>query len=169
MNASQLIHQMQLNANRIRALVDGISQEQARWNPAPDSWSILEVVNHLYDEECLDFRVRLDIILHRPQEQWPPIDPQGWVKERQYNQRDLANSLENYLSERKKSLAWLKNLGEVDWDTNIPAPWGMISAGDMFVAWAAHDLLHMRQLVELQHAYAMRLSDPYNSTYAGEW
>ena len=85
MDPAQLTQIMALNAERIRALAAGVAPDAARWKPDPETWSILEVVNHLYDEERLDFRVRLDTILHRPEEPWPRIDPQGWVTERRYN------------------------------------------------------------------------------------
>ena len=101
MNLDLLAVQMADNARRIRNLIEGVSVEQARWKPEPDAWSILEVINHLRDEEKEDFRVRLDIVLHRPDQPWPPIDPQGWVTERQYNQRELEQSLEDFLQNGK--------------------------------------------------------------------
>lgn len=70
-------NQMANQAGIIHSLTLGISDVQARWKPDPQSWSILEVINHLYDEECADFRVCLDIILHHPDQPWPPINPQG--------------------------------------------------------------------------------------------
>jgi hypothetical protein len=171
MNPEALIQQMALNAGRIRSLASGVSPAQAIWRPEPSSWSILEVVNHLYDEERLDFRVRLNLILHHPeQEDWPPIDPPRWVVERRYSQRLLEPSLANFLKERQASLAWLQSLGKSDWQAAVPAPWGgLFHAGDMLAAWAVHDLLHMRQRVELQHAWAVRQARPYDSGYAGEW
>ena len=164
-----LIEQLEINSRRIQAMVEGVSDEQAHWKPDAASWSILEVVNHLYDEERQDFRVRLDIILHRPGEAWPPIDPQGWVTERQYNQRNFEQSIENFLSERRDSLKWLKDLRGEDFTTSVPTPWGSITAGDMFASWITHDSLHMRQLVELIHAWIVRISEPYSGDYAGEW
>jgi hypothetical protein len=157
------------NALRVRALVQGVSDEQARWKSAPDTWSILEVVNHLLDEERHDFRVRLDYTLHRPGEPWPPIDPQGWVVEHRYNEQDLGDSLDAYLAERGASLAWLRGLEEPDWQATYQAPWGPISAGDLFASWVAHDLLHTRQTVELLWAYGVAELRPYQTRYAGEW
>lgn len=49
----------------IGQLASGVSGEQARWKPNADSWSIIEVVNHLYDEEREDFRVKIKHILGR--------------------------------------------------------------------------------------------------------
>src|SRR5512142_433583 len=101
MKAEQLIAQMERDTQRILVLVEGISAEQAAWRPHAETWSMLEVVNHLYDEEREDFRVRLDITLHHPTQPWPPIDPRGWVTARGYNQREFASSVQNWLDERR--------------------------------------------------------------------
>jgi hypothetical protein len=169
MDMESLSAKMAENATRIRALVRGVSGQQARWKPDPASWSILEVVNHLLDEERQDFRVRLDYTFHRPGEPWPPIDPEGWVTERQYNQTDLETSLDAFLAEREASLAWLKDLPAPNWQATYEAPWGPIPAGDLFASWVAHDLLHMRQLVELHWAYTTAELGPYRVDYAGVW
>ena len=59
-------------AEIVRQLVTGITWVEARARPEPESWSVLEVVCHLYDEEREDFRQRLDIMLYRPDDKWPP-------------------------------------------------------------------------------------------------
>ncbi|HOU42135.1 MAG TPA: DinB family protein [Promineifilum sp.] len=171
MELDEMMAQMSLQAGRIRALADGVAAAQARWRPDAESWSILEVVNHLADEEREDFRTRLDFILHRPGEAPPPIDPQGWVTARGYNQRDLAESIDRFLGERQTSLAWLRGLGAPDWATIVSAPDGSwrIRAGDMAAAWVAHDLLHTRQLVELHWAWTQQAVAPYATDYAGSW
>ena len=169
MDLAFLTTQLANHANTIQSLTLGLSDEQARWKPDPQSWSILEVINHLYDEECSDFRVRLDIILHDPAQPWPPINPAGWVTERLYNQRDLVQSMANFLDERHKSLAWLSGLDAPDWQASVTSPFGTMRAGDMFSAWVAHDLLHLRQLAELHWAWTLKSAQPYQVNYAGEW
>ena len=157
------------NAERIKTLVAGISTDQARWKPDPNSWSILEVINHLYDEERKDFRIRLDIILHHPEQDWPPIDPEGWVISQRYNERDLESSLENFLRERRVSLEWLDSIGQFDAEKIYQAKFGAISAGDMLCSWAAHDQLHLRQLIELHRSFTEVQVKPYQVEYAGQW
>ena len=161
MELDRFIVQMADNAGRIRALAEGISDEQARFRPDSDSWSILEVINHLLDEEREDFRVLLDLALHRPDEPRPRISPGAWVTERRYNERDLGQSLQDLIAAREASLAWLKGLSAPDWEAAYQVPWGVIRAGDIFAAWVAHDLLHMRQLVELHWAYTTHLLYPH--------
>lgn len=169
MNLDKLISQLASQAEAIRNLVQGTAAEPARWKPTPDEWSILEVINHLYDEETEDFRAHLDHILHLPEQPWPRIDPGGWVSARQYNQREIGESLSNFLRARQESLAWLRSLGTPNWAATAEAPFGQISAGEMMAAWVAHDLLHLRQLVELQWAQTGRRVAPYQLRYAGDW
>jgi hypothetical protein len=157
------------DAAAIQALVQGVTDEQARWKPDPTSWSVLEVVCHLLDEERSDFRVRLDLTLHRPGEPWPGINPQGWVTEREYNSQDPAASLTAFLREREASIAWLQGLPPPDWSISREAPWGTITAGDLMAAWVAHDLLHMRQLVELRWSLTRAELAPHSVEYAGQW
>ena len=169
MDTSGLIRQLEIDLERFRALVAGISDEQARWRPDSQAWSLLEIVCHLHDEERLDFRLRIEAILNHPGEEAPPIDPEGWVSEHHYNERDLQAELDGFIAERQKSTAWLKSLEAPDWEATYQAPWGRLRAGDIFAGWLAHDLLHMRQLLEHHWAYLNRQCTPYSTMYGGEW
>jgi hypothetical protein len=153
----------------ITSLLAGVSQTEAQLKPDPESWSFLEVVCHLYDEEREDFRVRLDIILHRPKDPWPPIRPQEWVTIRKYNEQDLAEMLEKFKAERANSMEWLKVLSAPNWEAECQTQFGSMQAGDMLSAWVAHDNLHTRQLVELRRGRILRITEPYRVQYAGDW
>lgn len=48
-------------------------------------------------------------------------------------------------------------------------PWGRLSAGDVMASWAADDLLHLRQLIELHYAHVLQQAKPYDVQYAGDW
>jgi hypothetical protein len=170
MEAAALIEELAQGSKIVESLLAGITQEEAQIKPDLESRSILEAVCHLYDEEREDFRQRLDIMLHRPKEKWPPIRPEEWVTERHYNEQDLATVKKNFLAEREKSLEWLKGLKNPDWEAECDTPFGTtLKPGDMLSAWVEHDVLHLRQLVELRHEHVLRLAKPYQVRYAGEW
>ncbi len=170
MDPAPFVTALETNAPIIVALTRAVPPQQSRWRPAPDEWSALEVINHLADEEGEDFRTRLDTVLHRPEADPPPIDPEGWVLAREYNTRDLDESLDRFLAERRRSLAWLRALAAPDWSRSWSHPSGFtIRAGDLLAAWAAHDLLHLRQLVELQYHGRTEDAAPYDVEYAGPW
>jgi len=170
MDMSAITQRMEANTNVISSLASGVSGEQARWKPNAESWSLLEVICHLYDEEREDFRTRVDLTLHQPDTPWPPIDPQGWVTSRGYNGRNLATKLQAWLEERAKSLAWLRGLSNPDWSISRPRPrGGTIRAGDVMASWLAHDHLHIRQLNNLHYLWHKQQSAPFDVGYAGEW
>lgn len=169
MNFQFYIDRLSQSAAVISSLVQGVNPDQARWKPAADRWSILEVMNHLDDEERDDFRMRLDFLLHKPGQSPPPINPPRWAVERAYNERDLQQSLERFLKERQASLQWLRMLRDPNLEQTHQLPHGPIRAGDILASWAAHDLLHVRQLTKLHYEYLNRESAPYQTEYAGTW
>ena len=169
MEFTALYQELTHSTEMIRSLLADIGEEEARVKPSRGSWSTLEVVCHLYDEEREDFREHLDFILHRQHEDWHLIDPQGWVKTRKYNEQDFKKMKAKFFQERKKSLGWLKGLKNADWNTVYRSEFGSMRAGDMFASWVAHDNLHIRQLVELRRKSIERKTKPYKIRYAGEW
>jgi hypothetical protein len=170
MNAPAMIDHLAWGAEAIRAMVQGLDDDEARWRPPSGGWSALEVVCHLRDEEVEDFRRRLDLALHRPAEDWPPIDPERWAGDRRYNERSLAPETEGFLGERRHSLAWLRRLPAPDWSSAHTHPrLGTMAAGDLLAAWVAHDLLHLRQLARLRYERLQALAAPFQPDYAGRW
>ena len=162
-------HTLRLSANAavVASVFEGVALEQARWKP-DGGWSMLEVLNHLCDEERDDFRQRLDLTLHHPSQEWPPIDPEGWATQRAYNQRDLQPSLADFLAERRRSVEWLRSLHSPDLTIARRHPQGFeLRAGDLLASWIAHDLGHVRQIVDIQRQYLAATALPYSIEYAG--
>jgi hypothetical protein len=153
----------------IQSLLAGITDNEARTKPAPDSWSILETLCHLYDEERQDFRPRLQFILGHAEGSWPSIHPDAWVTERRYNEQNLRTMKDKFLAERSQSLDWLRGLESSEWDAVYAADGRGLRAGDIFASWVAHDNLAIRQLVELRRARLERVTQPYSIVYAGDW
>lgn len=170
MNATALFQHLENNADVIGASIHGAPRDQATWRPAPESWSILEVMVHLLDEEREDFRVRLDHTLHKPDVDWPPIDPAGWVSDRAYADRDLEESLQAFLEERRKSVDWLRSLTSPSWESKHVHPrFGSMDAGTLLASWVAHDYLHLRQLARLSFEHVKHLAGSHSVEYAGDW
>ncbi len=152
----------------VEALVAGLPETDWRWRPPEGGWSILEVVNHLVDEEVHDFRTRVRSTLEDPAREWPPMDPEGWVAERRYQDRDPGESLRRFREEREESLAWLGGLADAPWGNTKQHPRaGPLRAGDLLAAWAAHDARHLTQIAKRLYALAARDGAPYSVSYAG--
>jgi DinB superfamily len=165
-----MVQRMDAMPSAVAALAHSLTDSDARWRPAAGGWSILEIINHLADEEVEDFRARLQLTLEDPTEAWPPIDPEVAATDRAYNERDLGESVERFSTARADSVAWLGSLQEPDWSAVHQRPSiGLLSVGDLFAAWCDHDALHLRQIAKRLHQLAQRDAAGFSMSYAGEW
>lgn len=170
MNTDSLLDRLEATPAILSALVKGVRDDDARWKPPSGAWSILEVVNHLADEDADDFRPRLEITLRSPESPWPPLNPEGSATERRYNERDLSSSVARFVQERSVSLAFVRSLQGPDWSRAHRHPiFGPIAAGDLLASWAAHDALHIRQIAKRLFELCGRDGEPYRTAYAGPW
>lgn len=169
MDTTWIISQLAANRATFEAMLRGTPSELRSWKPAPEHWSILEVVCHLRDEEAEDFRSRVDAVLHRPEAPLPPIDPQGWVLGRRYLEQDFDAALEAFITQRDRSIGWLRSLREPAWDNAHQHPkFGPMSARMLLANWLAHDYLHMRQITRRKHEF-LRAHGGVPLEYAGPW
>jgi len=166
----EIIRQLTGNGETLRALVQTISEEQAQWKPDPETWCMKEVIEHVYNEERIDFRKHLKEMLNDPPQPWGEFRHEEYV-----SVEGCRQALEGFLKEREASIAWLKALGSPDWDIKSTAAFGPLSekitlcAGDVLVSWVAHDFLHIRQMNALLYAWNAKQAAPYSVDYAGGW
>jgi hypothetical protein len=78
-------------------------------------------------------------------------------------------SVQEFLEAREASLGWQLGLGDEDWSQPYRAAFGTVRTGDLLATRVTHDLLHMRQLVEMKYTYLAQTMEPYALKYAGEW
>jgi hypothetical protein len=172
MNADALIRSLESFGAALPAAVAGVSDADARVKPPSGAWSILEIVCHLVDEEVEDFRARLRLTLDNPAAPggWPPLDPEGVAVARRYNEQNLAERLDTFVRERRASVAWLRSLRAPNWENAYQhLKLGKISAGMLMTSWAAHDMLHLRQIAKRRYELAILDGSPYDAGYAGAW
>lgn len=160
---------LERNASVIRSLLAGLPATEHLWKPAPEKWCALEVICHLRDEEREDFRARMRSTLEAPEAPWPTIDPAAWVGERRYVEQDFEAALNDFLHERERSFAWLRAQESAAWGNAHPHPKaGPVSCELLLTNWVAHDLHHIRQLINLRYA-RLKANATVPLDYAGTW
>ena len=169
MDRPLLFDQLARHGEVFRALFAALSPAVIHWKPAADKWCALEVICHLHDEEHEDFRARLRSTLETPEAPWPKIDPAAWVTERKYMEQDFHAVLAKFLLERERSLSWLRSLADAPWDNYYLHPKvGPVSCELLLTNWVAHDLHHLRQVINLRYAY-LKAHTTVPLDYAGTW
>jgi hypothetical protein len=169
MDISSFIKIFTANKQTFEILFKTFSENQITWKQSPEKWCPLEIVCHLYDEECEDFKVRIQQVFESPQLKLPPINPTKWVSERKYMEQDYNSKVYEFLKEREKSIKWLMSLENPPWENAFIHPkFGPMSARYFLTNWLAHDYLHIKQLIRLQYDY-LRNQTEIELEYAGTW
>lgn len=107
--------------------------------------------------------------LHTPELPAPPIDPQGWVKARDYAGQSFSEKVNGFLLERETSISMLRALEKPDWNNTYHHPaLGAFTAYQFLVNWLAHDYHHIRQINRRLYEY-LKHQSPADLSYAGNW
>ncbi len=169
MKPDQITQHLMDNLFVFKALLNGKEPEEYNFRPDDTSWSLLEIICHLYDEEREDFRTRVRNTLESPHLAPPSINPTGWVNERNYAGQDFDEKLNAFLIERDVSIEWLNSLHDVKWDNAYEHPTaGKFTAYSFLTNWLAHDYHHIRQINRRLYEY-LKTKSGVDLTYAGDW
>jgi hypothetical protein len=138
----------------LRLAMAGLSEEQTLWKPAPDRWSIAEILEHLSHVEAHYFRAAFDALLSSGSAEVEPYDQNVYAAEGRYSGREPEESFAHWEEQREDNVEFLRealngrNLARTARHPEL----GPVSAEDLLNEWAFHDLGHVRQILELTRA-----------------
>ena len=130
-------------------MIAGASPAKLRKRPAPDKWSINEIIAHLADVEMVGgFRIRL--ILGAPGTTIVGFDQDAWASSGYYQKRDPRQSLEQFRILREANLRLLKLLTPEQWKQyGMHTERGQESVQHIVRMFAGHDLNHLQQIEKI--------------------
>lgn len=100
---------LEKNPDHIAAAVAGLNESVLRYQPAPNKWSILEILAHLSDAEIIwGYRIRQAIADKEPT--FAPIDQDAWARHLGYAEASAADWLALYQANRRANLRLLRRL-----------------------------------------------------------
>jgi hypothetical protein len=136
-------------AKKLARLIKGVPTAKLRKRPAPEKWSVSEILAHLAEAEIVGgFRMRL--ILGAPGAPIAAFDQDAWVISGHYNKRDPRLSVEQFRVVREANLALLKSLTPEQWKHyGMHAERGQESIDHIVRMFAGHDLNHLRQIEQI--------------------
>ncbi len=135
-----------VTAKKLEHLLKGVTATKLRKRPAPDKWSVAEIVTHLADAE-IAYSWRIRAILGSPGTPIQGFDQDGWVEAMHYAKRDPRQSLEQFRVLREVNLALYKTLTAVQWKQyGVHSERGEESVERIVMLLAGHDLNHLAQI-----------------------
>lgn len=131
---------------RLAKLLKGRNKKQLTRKPAPDKWSIAEIVAHLADGE-IAIAWRLRQILSSNAIPIQAYDQDSWAKTFNYARRDARQSLANFTLLREANLALLKSVPRKLWENyGVHQERGNESVSHVVRMVAGHDINHLLQI-----------------------
>jgi hypothetical protein len=134
---------------KLAALLKGKTGKHLTHRPAPDKWSVSEIVAHLADAE-LAISWRLRQVLANNAIPIQPYDQDLWARTFNYARRDPRQSLVNFRTLREANIALLKSVPRKLWENyGIHAERGNESVNHLVKMVAGHDLNHLQQVQKI--------------------
>jgi len=149
-----LIEKYKDGYNEVSRALEGFPQESLTAHPVAGKWSAAEIVHHLADSENTSAgRLRLLLV-----EDHPLIhgyDQDAFAARLNYNQREIAPSLEAFRSARATTAQLFDFMSENDWQREgTHSESGSYSAEDWLKIYAAHAHNHAAQIERLRETLA---------------
>ena len=127
-------------------LVDAIPNQTIRRRPAPQKWSILEIIAHLAEDE-LTTSWRYRQMIELPGVALLGFDQNMWAALGDYNSWDAREALDMFRLLREANLRLLSRLTPAQWDCEgNHSERGRMTVRDLARHMAAHDINHIIQI-----------------------
>ena len=143
-------------AHELESQLWGLSEDDLRWRPSDDAWSLKEIAAHLRDceEHLLE---SLELIDCQETPRIPAFDGDALVLERDYRATDLYDVMERFAYLRHRTVNLLWSLTPEGWERNGLHPYlGPVSIARLAREQSEHDLEHLWQARRLREALAER-------------
>lgn len=131
---------------KLAALLKNVPSSKLRKRPAPDKWSVTEILAHLGDAEIVTaWRIRS--ILGAPGTPIQAYDQDAWVAAGRYSERNPRQCLELFRAVREANLLVLKSLKPEQWRHHgLHSERGQETIERILHMMAGHDLNHLHQI-----------------------
>jgi DinB superfamily len=131
---------------KLDRMVKGVSPAKLRKRPAPEKWSVAEILAHLADVEIV-VGWRMRSILGAPGTPVQAYDQNAWNSALHYEKRDPRKDLAQHRVLREANLALLKTPTPDQWKQfGMHSERGQESVEQVVRMVAGHDLNHIQQI-----------------------
>ena len=150
-NGLPCLELLQATPGILRGLTTELTEEDARWKPAPERFSVAEVLAHLSHSEGHCYRMRLDRFMAETRPEFDFDDAQMYLD--LYRGADPKQAFDHFEDQRQANMEFLRALpGGAGARVALHREHGEITLAQMLNEWALHDLGHIRHVAELFRA-----------------
>ena len=137
--------------DKLKQEIASMSMKEMKARPAPDKWSVQEVLAHLDDVEEIGMRARVAAMIDTENPLLPSFDQKKRAQEMKYNRKHPLKSLASLTRQREANVNWLAKLKPAQLKRRgTHQKVGDLSVEELVTEWAFHDLGHLKQILEIK-------------------
>ena len=130
--------------DNLKAITRGLSEDQINRAPAPNKWSIREILCHLADCETV-FAFRIRQTLAEPHHVVQPFDQDIWA--RPYSAYTAKSALATFTAVRDWNVALVRSLPAYAFEKPMTHPErGTMTLRTVIETMGGHDINHLKQI-----------------------
>ncbi len=134
---------------KLAKAIQGLDKAKLQQRPAPEKWSISEILAHLADTELVG-GWRLRQVIGKNGVEIQAYDQEVWAETFGYSQREPAVSLETFRAVRAANLLLLESIPKDLWENyGMHQERGKETIAHIVRIFAGHDLNHLRQIEQI--------------------
>ncbi|MBI2837724.1 MAG: DinB family protein [Acidobacteria bacterium] len=135
--------------------INGLPDAEWDFKPAPDRWSIREIVFHLTDADVNGY-VRCRAAIAEPGKTIMAYDQDRWTQSLNHEGRSVKDALELFRLIRRTTARLLRSLPEESWSRTIHHPEsGVMTLGKWLEIYERHPRSHIDQMRKLHDQYRL--------------
>jgi hypothetical protein len=141
----------EMSPKEVAAAVSGLSPEALHYKPAPEKWSILEILGHLADIEIV-YAYRLRQMLADEKPVIAPMDQDAWAKNLGYMEIAAPELVALYGLNRHHTLRLLRRLKPADLEKSAfhPELQKQVTVARIVEQMSGHGANHLAQIERLK-------------------
>ena len=153
---AELLQHFRQSPSVFAASLDGVTEDESKFSPAPGKWSVREIARHLADTEILA-GVRLRQIIAEDRPTLTMFDQDKWAVRLNYNECDPHDSLRDFNAVRAINSAMLAGIPAEAFDREgLHATRGVTTLRFWVDIFAKHVDIHARQIRNARAAWLTR-------------
>lgn len=153
---AELLERFRRGAELVAATTTGAAGAELDWTPAPEKWSVRQILCHMADSEI----VGADRFRRIIAEENPTIvayDQDAWARNLDYTRRKVSRALETLRRLRGENYELLKNLPETAFErTGTHSERGPMALGQWLEIYARHAEKHAAQIRDVRAQFKQR-------------
>jgi len=149
----ELLERFRRGAELVAVAITGAAGPELDFKPAPDKWSVRQIVAHLADAESANV-VRLRQVISEENPTLFPFDQNAWAERTDYGRRKPSQALETMRQLRADNHQLLKDLPHETYSrSGNHLKRGRMTLLDLLRLFAEHAEQHAAQIREIRGAY----------------